>query len=175
MTTVVPGRTDDASNRRRHPRRRVAGVLLAGASVALLAGCAIGDVGLPGEGETCVSWVDFGTPEQAAGDADVVVLATVAGRDGTERLFGISASAWTVEVDELVKGPDTGDDVRRVVSTPVTCTGGDAYPDGDPLDVDGQVYLFLTLDGGVLRTLTPTQGVVAPGPAGGIPARWPAG
>ncbi|WP_281884292.1 hypothetical protein [Agromyces rhizosphaerae] len=155
--------------------RRLGGAALALASVALLAGCALDDVGLTGEGETCVSWVDFGTPEQAAGDADVVVLGTVAGRDGTERLFGLRASAWTVDVAELVKGPDTGDDALRVVSTPVTCTGGDAYPDGDPLDVDGEVYLFLTLDGGVLRTLTPTQGVVAPGPGGGIPPRWPSG
>ncbi|WP_402465319.1 hypothetical protein [Isoptericola aurantiacus] len=63
-----------------------------------------------------------------------------------------------------------------MLSTPQTChEGSGAYPQGDPLDVTGEVVLILHDDADHgLRTVTPFDGVVAPGPAGDLPARRPA-
>lgn len=76
-----------------------------------------------------------------------------------------------------------------VVSTPETCTSGGPYPDGDPLDPatglaapDGTVIVLLSTasdepdvidGGGVLRLVTPYQGVVTPDEDGALPATWP--
>ncbi|HEY0238207.1 MAG TPA: hypothetical protein VGC37_06145, partial [Friedmanniella sp.] len=74
-----------------------------------------------------------------------------------------------VAVHEVLKGELPGPGQVPVASTPVTCTGGDdVYPDGDPLDVEGRVIVFLTTSesGDTWRTLTPTDGVL-PVPAEG--------
>jgi len=151
-------------------------VLLAVALVlAPLGGCALGPGGA--EGATCVSWVWFESPADALTAADLVVRTHGgAGARGTVEAFGVAAAVHTVRVAEVLRGagPGVGDEID-VVSTPVTCTGGGTYPDGDPLDAPGDLVLLLHHDdeAGGWRTLTPTQGVVPPDADGGLPAAWP--
>jgi hypothetical protein len=73
-------------------------------------------------------------------------------------------------------GVEPGERVT-VLSTPQTCLGhGQVSPSGDPLDVDGAVVVILHDDAEHgLRTVTPFDGVVPPGPDGGLPAAWPEG
>jgi hypothetical protein len=160
----------------------------AAAVVTVLAGCGpdgpgrSGGPDVPGGlggAQTCVSWVGFRTPAGAAADAELAVIGRVDGPAGTEPVFGVAAAAYTVTVtDVLGRAPsgDQGFDRLRVISTPVTCTGGDdQYPDGDPLETGATVALFLTRDaaGPHWRTLTPFHGVVPVTSAGELPATWP--
>jgi hypothetical protein len=142
-----------------------------------LGGCAL--VGSGGtQGATCVSWVWFESPADALTAADVVVRTDgAAGARGTVDAFGVAAAVHTIRVAGVLQGPgvEIGDQVD-VVSTPVTCTGGGAYPDGDPLDAPGDLVLLLHRDEdlGAWRTLTPGQGAVPPAADGGLPSAWPA-
>jgi hypothetical protein len=145
--------------------------------VAPVAGCAG-----PGPGgarsETCVSWVDFATPADAVADADLVITTEgTATATGTAEVFGAEAAVHAVEVADVLAGAGAaaGDRIE-VVSTPVTCTGGAVYPDGDPLDAAGPLVILLERDEdiGAWRTLTPLQGVVA-ADDGSVPEAWPAG
>jgi hypothetical protein len=155
--------------------------LLPSATLALVAlasattGCAV-----VGERfETCVSWVTFDTPADALADAALAVRTEgptpVA---GTAEVFGIDARVHTVTVAEVVTGAGVraGDELE-VISTPVTCTGGEVYPDGDPLDASGDLVLLLHRDDatGAWRTITPGQGVVPATVDGQVPDAWPAG
>ena len=106
---------------------------------------------------------------------------------GTTDLFGVDARVHVVTVDarvhvvtvaEVLKGTDVrvGDEVE-VASTPVTCTGEDVYPDGDPLDAAGALIglVHRAESGDVWRTITPGQGVVPATVDGQLPDAWPAG
>lgn len=160
----------------RHPgTRAAAGAAFAVAAAVLLGatGCGLTVFGAP---VPCVDWVGFDTPQSAADDADAVVRGTAAGRDGTVRLFGVDAHAWTFEIDEVLSG-EVGDAVVRVASTPETCTEGGAYPEGDPLDAASELLLLLDYDAEarVWRTITPYAGTVPPAPDGGLPTAWPPG
>lgn len=154
---------------------------LAAAGAALVvtsvtaAGCA--GTGLLGGDDThhCASWVAFATPADAAEDADLVVLADGARRSGTARALGAEAHVHTVTVLEVLDGGGAGPgDELAVVSTPVTCSGDELYPGGDPLDTSARVVVLLhdDADVGGWRTLTPAQGVVTASPGGGLPDGW---
>lgn len=166
-----------AHGRGRSRMRRVVVPLAVAALLAPLGGCALGPGGT--QSATCVSWVWFESPADASTAADLVVRTDDAtGARGTAEAFGVAAAVHTVRVAEVLRGADVGaGDEIDVVSTPVTCTGGGTYPDGDPLDAPGDLVLLLHQDEdlGVWRTLTPTQGAVPPAPDGGLPAAWPAG
>ncbi|MDQ1058773.1 hypothetical protein QFZ23_002674 [Arthrobacter globiformis] len=43
---------------------------------------------------------------------------------------------------------------------PQTCTGGESYPNGDPLDTNQRVLIFATEQDREWFTMTPDQGVV---------------
>lgn len=89
---------------------------------------------VPGSGsETCVSWASFPDDAARTEQADLVVDATVVEQAGTRSMFGVGS---------VVKGDAEPGERLEVVSTPPTCTG-EAYPDGDPLDVEGEVRLYL--------------------------------
>ncbi|MCP2265424.1 hypothetical protein APR03_002780 [Promicromonospora thailandica] len=211
-------------------------LLLVGVLPAGVTGCAA----LGPAGEACVDWVTFETPADAAADASAVLLGTVVERDGTERLYGVDAHRWLVDVERVLEPRDgtggtggsgeiwssrrdldvhhqisaqtpdlagavgavgaaaakaavapgpliTAGERVAVLSTPETCTGGGAYPSGDPLDPasglagpDGTVVLLVTTatdvtdGGGSLSLLTPYQGVLTPAADGSLPAEWPA-
>ena len=137
-----------------------------------VAGCAA----FGGGAESCVSWVEFKNPADAMADATVVVLAEgPTALAGTTDLFGVDANVHSVQVADVLKGTDVraGQDLE-VTSTPVTCTGGGVYPDGDPLDASGTLVLYLSwdLDAHVWRTMTPSQGVIAATDGGQVPLTW---
>lgn len=154
----------------RLPRRAGAMVLLA--ATLSTAGCtAFGERG------TCVSWMPFTTPAEALDYAELAVTVRVLARDGTAHLYDTDAHVWEVTTDgrAAVRG-DAPSETLRVISTPVTCEEGGTYPEGDPLDTDDTLVLFLTRDqaGDDWRTLTPRQGSLPAGPAGEMPQEWPA-
>jgi hypothetical protein len=78
---------------------------------------------------TCVSWVDFETPQDVYDDARLVVRGTVDEVVGTRDVFGVDAPVHRVEVTEVLGGEHPGSTID-VASTPLTCMGdaGD-YPD----------------------------------------------
>jgi hypothetical protein len=173
---------------------------LATATLAVgLTGCvAVGSTGTT-SGESCVDWVTFESPDEAAADAGVVLRGSVVERDGTARFFGVEAHRWQFDVEDVLDRPAPTGGVEpppevevspgeriAVVSTPETCTAGGSYPGGDPLDpatglggADGSVIVLLT-DGdgeggdGELHLITPFQGVLTPDLDGSLPAGWPA-
>lgn len=165
----------------RHSRSPWASLALAALVAATTAGCATVGARTGGteRAETCVSWVWFETPADALDDAAVAVrTAGPLPVTGTAELFGVDARVHTVRVTEVIKGTEvrTGDELE-VASTPVTCTGGEDYPDGDPLDASGDLVLFLHRDetSGAWRTITPEHGVVTATVDGLVPDAWPAG
>lgn len=150
-------------------------------------------------GEACVDWVTFESPDEAAADAGVVLRGSVVEQEGTARIFGVEAHRWLLDVEEVLDRPEPRGGVEppsevevapgeriAVVSTPETCSGGDLYPGGDPLDpatglgaADGSVIVLLSEgDGqggeGELHLITPFQGVLTPDKDGSLPAGWPA-
>jgi hypothetical protein len=158
-----------------HARRWVVTAHTAVLMVAT-AGCAT--VGSDVTSGACVSWVEFPSPADAMAQAAMVVRTTgQAASVGTNHMFGIRVAVHSVEVADVLKGTElrVGQDVE-VLSTPVTCTGGAVYPDGDPLDASGPLIVFLQWDADAhaWRTLTPGQGVVAATGAGDLPSTWPA-
>ncbi|WP_277210249.1 hypothetical protein [Isoptericola croceus] len=126
--------------------------------------------------QVCFDWAVHDTPAQAAQDA-LVVRGAVTGAAGEGTAWGVRATRWDVAVEEVLagEGVEAGQQVT-VLSSPETCNGGRGpYPAGDPLDVDGEVIVILHDDAELgLRTVTPFDGVVAAGPDGGLPERWPA-
>ncbi|NTW42383.1 MAG: hypothetical protein HGA44_21330, partial [Cellulomonadaceae bacterium] len=80
----------------RHPL--VASVSSALVVSASLAGCAVDGT----QSQSCVEWVWFDSPAEAAAEADVVLRADgPASSSGTVELFGASATAHLVDVAEV--------------------------------------------------------------------------
>ncbi|WP_127473395.1 hypothetical protein [Microbacterium sulfonylureivorans] len=145
-----------------------------GAALLLFAACLSGCSVLPMQTMTCVDWVWFETPRDAAEDSDAVVIGQVVGSTGTVDRYGHASHVWTVEVSEWVEG--SGADTIEVVSQPRTCETGSPYPDGDPLDTEAEVMLFLRQqDDASAETVTGLQGVIPAPDAGAVPDTWPAG
>lgn len=130
------------------------------------------------EREECRDWPAYATPQDALENADYVITADVTEKVGNETLFGAEAHTYSVSTEGLpvLKGDDLGHTDLKVISTPQRCSGGDPYPDGDPLRERQRVILFLTRDDpkGPWRTITPEHGVL-PADSGskGLPDRWP--
>lgn len=131
-----------------------------------LAGCDL----LP-TAQTCVSWVAHETPQEAFDAAGLVVVGRVAPAHTTRSVFGYRTAVHEVTVAQVLKGDAEVKERLEVASTPITCMGDEVYPEGDPLDVAGDVVLFVTDTEatGEWRLLTPFEGVLAAGPDGGPP------
>lgn len=161
------------------PGHRAAAVPAAVAALLALGGCALAGAGGT-ESATCVSWVWFERPADALSAADLAVRTDGAAGEptGTAEVFGVDATVHTVRVADVLRGSDAlaGDELD-VISTPVTCTAGGTYPDGDPLDAPGDLVLLLHHDdeAGGWRTLTPMQGVLPATADGSLPNGWPTG
>lgn len=130
---------------------------LAGLLVVVLgSGCGTG----PGSGaETCVDWVRLESPQDQYDQAGMVLIGRSVGEDSETSLYGYRATTHRIEVERVLKG-NPGAGRLRVSSTPQTCTGGESYPDGDPLATDQRIIIFATLQGTEWFTLTPAQGVL---------------
>lgn len=144
----------------------VAAVVLA---AGLLTGCSSMSLG---QSSSCVDWVVFDTPEDAAADADGVVIGRVVGEAGTTRLYDQDMNVWRVAVDSWVRGDGASE--IDVASSPRTCEEGSPYPDGDPLDAAGDVMIFVRDVDGAFQTITGYQGVIPATTDGELPAEWPA-
>lgn len=122
------------------------------------------------ESSACVDWVLFDSPADAAAEADGLVTGHVVQRSSPIRQYGVDVNVWTVEVDSWVIG--SGDDEIHVASSPRTCESGSPYPDGDPLDTDEDVMIFIQELDGRMQTLTGFQGVIPAPIDGNIPDAW---
>lgn len=72
-----------------------------------------------------------------------------------------------VEVEEVLMG-DLAPGTVRVASTHTTCTAAGTYPDGDALERDGDVIVFLREpDGGDVWSLITPLDTVLPAPQDG--------
>lgn len=112
------------------------------------------------QAQSCVSWAGYDSVDAVFTDSELVVRGTVTPTRKTTQLLGYEAAVHTVAVREVLKGDATAGTTLPVASIPVTCSGDNVYPEGDPLDVAGEVVLFITRDeSGVWRTLTPFEGV----------------
>lgn len=112
------------------------------------------------QAQSCVSWAGYDSVDAVFADSELVVRGTVTPTKKTTQLLGYDAAVHTVAVRQVLKGDASAGTALPVASTPITCSGDKVYPEGDPLDVSGEVVLFLTSDeSGVWRTLTPFEGV----------------
>lgn len=135
--------------------------------VTLLAGCASPATTTV---TSCIDWVGFDTPADAAEDADAVIIGEVGEQSGTTTYYEMPAAMWEVSVDAWVKGGG-GSSAIVVTSLPRSC--GDTRDSmADAVDA-GPVVLFLRDGDQGWETLTPFQGVVATGVDGAVPAEWP--
>lgn len=136
--------------------RRFRTVLVAFLACVLTAGCSL----LRGPAtETCVDWIHFDSPQRQFDEAALVVIGKPKGTDGETSLYGYRARIHVVEVEAVLKGePAAG--VLRIASTPVTCSQGVSYPDGDPLDTNQRMLIYASNQGGEWFTQTPAQGAV---------------
>ncbi|MHC9046441.1 hypothetical protein ACYX8G_17780 [Microbacterium saperdae] len=121
--------------------------------------------------ETCIDWVWFETPADAAAESDAVLLGRIVDQAGTSNYLDIPATTWNVEVDSWLDGGGEGDGEIVVTSLPRSC--------GDTRDIMSErqggepVILFLRDASSGWEIITPLQGVVPAGPDGGIPTVWP--
>jgi hypothetical protein len=107
----------------------------------------------------CVDWVRFETPQDQYDNAGLVLIGKSISRAGETSIYGHKATTHLVEVEQVLKGnPGEGD--LRITSTPPTCTVGEPYPDGDPLDTAERVIIFASKQGDEWSTITPAQGVL---------------
>jgi hypothetical protein len=107
----------------------------------------------------CVDWARFDTPQDQYDNAGMVLIGKSVSRAGETTIYGNKATTHAVEIEQVLKGePGTGN--LRIASMPPTCTQGEPYPDGDPLDPNQRVIIFATKQGAQWFTLTPSQGVL---------------
>jgi hypothetical protein len=111
--------------------------------------------------ETCVSWVDYETAQDAFDDTALVVVGTAEPTGGTRNVFGTNVPVYAIDVAETLKG--SAPDNLEVTPTPLTCMGDGVseFVDGvDPLATSDELILFLYDDEGSWRTITPYDGVL---------------
>ncbi|MCY1675760.1 hypothetical protein OVA06_13760 [Pseudarthrobacter sp. SL88] len=107
----------------------------------------------------CVDWVRFETPQNQYDNAALVLIGKSVSQAGETSIYGHRATTHLVEVEQILKG-DPGEGNLHITSTPPTCTAGESYPDGDPLDTAERVIIFASKQGSEWFTITPAQGVL---------------
>jgi len=134
---------------------KIARVAVAGTVVFVLGtGCGSG----PTTADACVDWVRFEDPQDQFDKAELVAVGKSLRQDGGTSIYGYAARTHLIEIETVLKGqPSTG--LVHVSSMPQTCTGGESYPDGDPLDTDQRVLIYATKQADDWFTMTPDQGV----------------
>lgn len=129
-----------------------------------LAACAV----LPST-QSCIDWVFFDAPADAAEEADAVAVGRIVDQAGTTSYLDIPATTWNVEVDEWLEGD--GDAEIVVTSLPRSC--GDTSDAMAEAQDEGELVFFLRERESGWEILTPWHGVTPATPDGGIPATWP--
>ena len=107
--------------------------------------------------QICVDWIRFETSQAQYDHAALVVIGAPVRVDGETPIYGYKANVHLVEVEAVLKG-DPGPMPLRIASTPITCSAGDTYPDGDPLGVNQRMIIYANKHGDVWSTQTPAQG-----------------
>lgn len=126
------------------------------------------------EAETCVSWADLSDAQVAFDEADAVIIGRSSASTDVTSMFGLEAAVHDVEVLQVLKGDVVG--TVAVASIPETCTTGAPYPNGDPLDAEEDLLLFLTKQDGETpwSTVTPFDGAQPAPKDGSLPFKVPA-
>lgn len=135
------------------------------ALVLPLAACSSAQV----SSSTCIDWVWFDTPTDAAADADAVAIGRVTGDVEPTSYMGMTANRWSIDVESWLDG--TGPADITVTSLPRSC--GDEEDSFERYDDGQDIVLFLRDDAEGWQALTPFQGIAPVGPDGGIPTEWP--
>jgi hypothetical protein len=143
-------------------RARPTTLIVAGAIVltAALAGCSALPFAPFGTTQECVSWVDLDSQQMMADSAQVIVVGRVIEQVGEADLLGGIARVYRFAVDESSDDTLVGTDIE-IASRSDGCST-DPYGQGDPLDTDERIAVFLSSDEqwSGLATLTPFDGIV---------------
>jgi hypothetical protein len=137
----------------------IAALLTASVSLGMLTACVTE--------QTCVSWVDYETAQEAYDDANLVVVGNAVPTGATRDVFGVPMPVYAIEVSETLKGEAPAE--LEVTPTPLTCMGdASQFPDGvDPLATDDELVLFLYFEAAGWRPITPYDGTL-PMPDDGV-------
>ena len=146
--------------------RGFAAALVVAAGLGMLTACV--------RTETCVSWVDYETAQDAFDDTALVVVGTAEPAGAMRNVFGTDVPVYAIDVAETLKG--SAPDRLEVTPTPLTCMGDGVseFVDGvDPLATSDELILFLYDDEGSWRTITPYDGVLPLAEDGTLPFEVP--
>ncbi|WP_440312805.1 hypothetical protein [Leucobacter chromiireducens] len=111
--------------------------------------------------QVCISWASYASVETAIADADLVVGGTVRPTDETAPILGENVAVYEIDVRKVFTGDVIAGDSLRFASTPSTCSGNEGSAESDPLNVPGEVVVFLARDeSDIWRTLSPFAGVM---------------
>jgi hypothetical protein len=113
----------------------------------------------PTRGDACVDWVRFADRQDQFTQAALVAVGKLVRPDGETSIYGYTAQTHLVEIETIYKGTAEQDAVR-ISSMPQTCSGGESYPKGDPLDTNQRVLIFAIQQDHKWFTMTPEQGVI---------------
>lgn len=152
---------------------RSLGAVLVVLAASALTGCA--GVGIGGEPQSCVSWVDFEDAQSMYDDATLVVSGVADPADGSIELLSGPGERHRIVVDEVYKGDFSGDELWAAAPRDY-CVAEPPQPAEDPIPTGERVLLFLTpasaepvpvgdepdpADVEAWSTMTPLDGVLA--------------
>lgn len=141
--------------------RMLAALAVAVLAVSALSGCS--------SATSCIDWVYFETPAEAAEWVDAVAIGTIVGQAGTTSYENMPASTWNVAVEEWQKG--SGPDDLVVTSLPRSC--GDTADSMTEYQGVSPLVFFLQETESGWTAVTPFQGVIPAASDGTIPETWP--
>ena len=134
---------------------KIARVATAGTVVFVLGtGCSSGQP----TADACVDWVRFEDPRDQFDKAELVAVGKALRQDGETSIYSYAARTHLIEIETVLKG-EPGQGPIQISSMPQTCTGGESYPDGDPLDTNQRVLIYATKQADKWFTMTPDQSV----------------
>jgi hypothetical protein len=118
---------------------------------------------------SCIDWVFFDTPADAAEEANAIAVGRIVDQAGTTSYMDIPATTWNVVVDEWLEGD--GDPEIVVTSLPRSC--GDTTDAMAEAQKEDELVFFLRERASGWEIVTPWQGVTPAAPGGQIPQTWP--
>jgi len=119
--------------------------------------------------QSCIDWVFFDAPSDAAEEANAVGRGHILDQAGTASYLDIPVTTWNVEIDEWLEGG--GDEEIVVTSLPRSC--GDTTDSMAEAQDESDLIFFLRKRATGWEILTPWQGMIPATPDGGIPETWP--
>ena len=102
--------------------------------------------------------------------ATVVFIGEELETAGTATSMSVQATVHRIRVDTVLKGELANGTEIEVASVPDGCSGtGSFYPEGDPLDVEGEAQFFLSGVSDEWTSLTPFAGAMEVPASGELP------